>query len=203
MHYQSGDFPAEPIEVDGFDLDPSYSAVSAKLYQEDGQMVSDLGVHEFDETRVAFIPFLDPLYNEGLYQVRLTARAVTDESSLRTKALTPISIVVESSTGSGWHTLATARQEWAGAPDDDVTLYQLLRIAKSDCQQYAPFYTDDSTPPPRALQAQIMQARDTANSGSISPGGDGGPGSFIIRPAQLSWRVQTLLRPKRGRPTVG
>lgn len=202
MHYQSGDFPAEPLEVDGFDLDPAYTGVSAKLYQEDGQMVADLGYHEFSEDGIALVPFTQSLDNEGVYQVRLNATAPTQPLP-RVKALTPLYFVVESSTGNGWHSLNTARHEWQGAPEDDVQLYRLLQVAKSDCQQYASFYTDDTTPPPRALAAQLMQARNTANAIAASPGGDGGPDTFILPQVAMTWKVMALLRPHRVVGAIG
>ncbi len=42
-----------------------------------------------------------------------------------------------------WHTLASARSQWDGAPLDDDVLTSLLEIAKSEVIAYAPSLPDD------------------------------------------------------------
>jgi hypothetical protein len=121
-----------------------------------------------------------------------------------------------------WHTVATARDQWADAPYDedggDDTLTQLLSVAKNAVRAYAPtagdgYVIDDdgyivpgdpSSVPDNYVVAQLMQARNVWNSSKASPSSgnfDGGD-VYALSSFPLDWQVRQLLRPKQGRPVI-
>lgn len=102
---------------------------------------------------------------------------------------------------STWHTLESARGQWADAPLDDDSLGELLEVAQVAVLAYAPALTpaDPEDIPVSYRSAQLMQARNVWNSGQASPsGGDGfdniGYGLTTTHP--LDWQIKQLLRPR-------
>ncbi|NYD65988.1 hypothetical protein [Agromyces atrinae] len=138
------------------------------------------------------------------------------------------SFVVEPSVPSGWHTLASARDEWRDAPSEhetggDVLLYTVLETARVQCAEFGPSLAVDEAPtlpglgtlsgadtlpsagtlavPEHFRQAQLMQARNIWNASRTDPASGGiGNDGFVIRPFPMDWVVKGILRPKRGIP---
>ncbi|MGA1838461.1 hypothetical protein VD659_16200 [Herbiconiux sp. 11R-BC] len=111
----------------------------------------------------------------------------------------------------GWLTNAEIRDLWEDCPDDDDLLDMLNDSAIKQCEAYAPVLkpttTDDGityfpSVPQNYRLAQLAQVKDLYNSSRANPSGDFGTGEFTITPFPMTWRVQALLRPKRGRPLV-
>lgn len=121
-----------------------------------------------------------------------------------------------------WHTVASARNQWADAPYDtdedegDDTLLELLAVAKSAVLAFAPdlsgntFVDDDgyivnygdNVVPTNYRVAQLMQARNVWNSSKASPAGSFDNGEYGLTSFPLDWQVRQLLRPKRGVPVI-
>jgi hypothetical protein len=121
-----------------------------------------------------------------------------------------------------WHTVTSARNEWADAPYDedggDATLTELLAVAKAAVQAFAPdpatspsfiivddilVPVDDVTIPDGYRRAQLMQARNVWNSSRAGASGDFDDGSFGLSSFPLDWQVRQLIRPKRAVPVIG
>lgn len=106
-----------------------------------------------------------------------------------------------------WHTLETARNEWADAPFDEdggnAILTELLAIAQGDVLAFAP---DGATPPePDAVpdgwrRAQLMQAKNIWNADRAGASSDLDDGSFGLTSFPLDWKVRQLIRPKTAVP---
>ena len=144
-------------------------------------------------------------------------RAAWPTTSVFTVAgLVPVSIVLTSTTlrlaldsealvvedPQGWHTLASARSEWADAPYDDVQLFELLEIAAGQALAYAPALIIGARIPTAYATGQLMQARNIWNASKVNPSGDMGDGSFVITPKPLDWMIKQILRPKRAVPVM-
>jgi hypothetical protein len=119
-----------------------------------------------------------------------------------------------------WHTVESARDQWADAPFDedggDDTLTELLVVARGAVLAFAPTLdgtfivedgiivsVDDDTIPTAWRTAQLMQARNVWNSAKASP--DAGAfdgGSYGLSSFPLDWQIRQLLRPKRGKPVI-
>ncbi|NQX34050.1 hypothetical protein [Herbiconiux sp. VKM Ac-2851] len=101
---------------------------------------------------------------------------------------------------------------WPDAPADDL-LAMLNAAAIEQLSAYAPAsalepyetngYLYQPGLPDAFRLAQLMQVRNLYNAGRVSPAGDLGAGDFTFTPFPLTWQVQALLRPKRGRPVIG
>ena len=113
-----------------------------------------------------------------------------------------------------WATPEVARKYWRDAPADDAVLVTYLSAARVACLTFAPLPVDASTGygedpyggygggdeiPDNYLLAQVMQARNTWNSGKAAPG-DGAfdGGGFGISSMPLDWQIKQLLRPQRA-----
>jgi hypothetical protein len=115
-----------------------------------------------------------------------------------------------------WADTETARKLWRDAPADDAVLVLYLSAAREACLAFAPLPEDDDSTggygedpyggygggsdiPDRYLLAQVMQARNSWNSGKASPSDGVFDGSgFGIGTAPLDWQVKQLLRPQRA-----
>jgi hypothetical protein len=121
-----------------------------------------------------------------------------------------------------WHTVETARNEWADAPYDedggDAILTELLAVARTAVQAFAPdpatsptyiivdgipVLVDDETIPDGYRRAQLLQARNVWNSSRAGASGDFDDGSFGLSSFPLDWQVRQLIRPKRAVPVIG
>jgi hypothetical protein len=122
-----------------------------------------------------------------------------------------------------WHTVESARDQWADAPYDedggDDTLTELLVVAQGAVLAFAPVLTeseddlilidgilvpnDGEVIPTNYRVAQLMQARNVWNSSKASPGtGEFDNGSYGLSSFPLDWQIRQLLRPKQGRPVI-
>jgi len=109
---------------------------------------------------------------------------------------------VEDAAGtSGWHTVESARVFWPDAPDDDI-LAVLLEVAKVSVIAFAPTLAAGVPVPTNYVYAQVVQARNIHNAGTVSTSGDFGNGEFSYAPRPLDWHVKQLLRPETGRLRV-
>ena len=123
-----------------------------------------------------------------------------------------------------WHTVESARSQWADAPTDeddeapDASLEELLSVAKLAVRAYAPALPDEggliidedgyivpaegSEIPDNYRVAQLMQARNIWNAAKASPSGGFDNGEYGLQSFPLDWQIRQLLRPKRGLPAI-
>lgn len=102
--------------------------------------------------------------------------------------------------------LQVVRDRWADAPASDDDLLELLAVARTECEAYAPKETDPEHPGSDACRAaQLMQARNIWNAGAVQPSGGFGDehGGFSYSAWPLDRDVKQRLRPKRAVPWVG
>lgn len=109
-----------------------------------------------------------------------------------TEAVEPVRIVVEDPS-TQWHTLGSARTEWADAPEHDIVLFELLNSARTACQAFAPAV---ETIPPDYRKAQLLQARGVWAASSATGGDRIGDDEHGVTVFPLDWNVKQLLRPK-------
>ena len=147
-----------------------------------------------DEPIAVHWPDLAPLTIAGV--LRITVRG----NGVRVGTLR---LVVEDYT-TGWLTIddVRARTSWADAPDDDVTLYEVLEAARVACINWAPALPEGELPPANYLIAQLMQARSVWNSVKSGPGDQIGADGFTVRVFPLDATVKAQLRPKRALPVI-
>lgn len=190
--FRIGDNPANPIQIE-LDADndlTAYATASATLFGPGRGVVATLPAVEIESETLTFQFPASPFNAAGVYSLAVKLHG---EGGVLL-SLADLPIVVESE--DGWHTLATARSEWADAPYDDGQLFRLLAIAEEQVSAYAPAFTGRPSLSLRA--AQLMQARNTWNAVKVSSDGGLGPEGYIITPRPLDWMVKQLLRPKRG-----
>lgn len=109
-----------------------------------------------------------------------------------------------------WHDTESAAYQWPDAPDDTDILEELLEVARGQVVAYSPHRkadpivaTDSDDVPVEYRLAQLRQATNLFNAGSVAPdGGLGDGGSFVMTPHPLDWHVKQIIRPKRGAPHV-
>lgn len=109
-----------------------------------------------------------------------------------------------------WHTLETARDQWADAPYDNDQLEELLEVARVQVVAYSPtrktdpsVAADSSTVPVTYRLAQLRQAQNIWSAGAVNADGGIGDGSdFVLRPHPLDWHVKQIIRPKGATPRV-
>lgn len=203
MAFYLDDVPAEPLVIEPPETInlAEFSAASAKIIAPD-TTVTDLDAEIDDETQtiVVDLPSESVFTVEGVHRLRIT---LDDAPAFALQRLPEVRIVVQDP-DSQWHTLDTARDEWADATHlGDVTLWELLELARGDVVAFAPALAVDAPVPLRYLKGQIMQARNTWNAARVDPatGGDGDD-TFVIRPFPLDWAIKQKLRPQRGTPVV-
>lgn len=201
MAFYLDDVPAEPFVIeppDTIDL-AEFTAASAELVAPDA-IITDLVAAIDDPTNTIIVtqPVASAFTVEGIHLLRITLTGAP-----AVQRLPDVRIVVQDP-DSEWHTLDTARHEWADAEHlPDATLYQLLEDVREQVLDFAPALAVDATVPPRYKRGQLMQARNSWNAARVDPatGGDGEE-TFIIRPFPLDWSIKQVLRPRRGIPVV-
>jgi hypothetical protein len=195
--FREGDEPAElVVELATLDGTPvsleGITAATAEL------IAPDLG--GYDALPVAIVG--DQLHIDlgvvvleapGLWELEVVV--VGASSSL---AVEPASFVVEAKRD-GWHTLTSARAQWADAPRLDISLYTFLAGAREQITAYAPELAAGARVPLSWQQAQLMQARNCWNAAKTDPatGGIGGD-ELVFRPYPMDTAIRYLLRPKRA-----
>lgn len=131
--------------------------------------------------------------HSGLLELQATVKDATGGLH----QLEPLQIVVE--VPDGWHTLASARNNWADAPKRDAVLWELLDAARQSCLDYAPLGVDVQ-PPSGHRQAQLNVARaiwqrTKAGTDNDQMGVDG----YAVRVYIDDPDTRRLLRPRRIR----
>lgn len=207
MTYYVGDIPAEDLVIEParggepIDLDP-FTAIDTEvtLRTFDGELVdADFLVTFTDEDLVVLEWPTDAsvLTVEGLHTI-----AVTLVGEERRERLAPVYIVVQDDT-TGWHTLDSARAEWADAEHlSDLRLWHVLEMARQQITEYAPALPDDATVPGNYRHGQLMQARNLWNAARVDPSGADGDDTFQLRPYPLDWMVKQVVRPQTAVPKV-
>lgn len=203
MAYYVGDIPAEDIV-----LEPARDGEPLPLDQFDGA-TSEVVLRDFemvpvpadflvtiDEDRVLLEwPGVSVFDHPGLYTL-----AVTLVGAHARERLAPVFLVVQDE--NGWHTLDTARAEWASAPASDIRMFQVLELARQQVLAFAPAF--EGRVPVSYREGQLMQARNIWNAGAVNPGsGEMGDDSFMVQPFPLDWMVRQVLRPKRAIGAIG
>lgn len=205
MGYYVGDIPAEDLVIEParngepIDLTP-FNTVTPTLRNSAGEIVETAGFLAtiVADTIVIEWPDDTPFAEPGLYLLDL----VLESTEGRRERIAPVPLVVDAE-DDGWHTLDSIRDGWLDAPASDVTLYELLWIAKNDVLKFAPALTEGQRPPVNYRKGQQMQARNTWNANKVDPGsGDQGDGSFVITPHPLDWVIKQVLRPTTAIPAV-
>ncbi|KAF0258768.1 hypothetical protein DOU02_06705 [Clavibacter michiganensis subsp. michiganensis] len=199
-----GDTPAVPFELDltedpfvvALGLDNIYLKAGVELA---GPLPSAiLGSFKVVGGRLSIIVPEDIFGVGGIYQLRITL----SEFGPR-KRLDPIEIVVEDE-ASGWHTLASARSQWADAVQlSHAQLWTFLDAARTAVTAFAPPSSLRVRPSASLRTAQLLHARALWNATSSDNNGttaDGFGGIVTVRP--LDGTVKALIRPKRGIPGV-
>lgn len=133
------------------------------------------------------------LTEPGLWALELTVSTATSAVHVE-----PAALVVEA-VRDGWHTLASARGQWADAPRSDVALHTFLAGAREQCLDYGPPLEAGARPPLAWQQAQLMQARNCWNAAKTDPasGGIGGD-ELVFRPYPMDATIRYLIRPRRA-----
>jgi len=174
-------FPAvEGVLLDPLGQDVSLTGATFTLNAEEREVVVSWGVPTRFEVA-------------GLYRLQLT---LVGFGAIRQRTA-PALFVVEDDTA--WHTLDSARREWADADMEDVQLYTLLTAAKEAVLAYAPATVGV---PLRFKQAQLMQTRAVWNATKAGSEDSIGPEGFSVRVYPLDKNIRQLLRPKTVIPAM-
>lgn len=207
MTYNVLDIPLETVLVEPFrgnsqvDLD-KFEVATLEIYGPDGVEITEthgsvatIGLDEVYITPPSVSIFTEP----GRYEYRVT---LTHSTETQRERLNPVFIIVEDE--DGWSTLDAARNGWPDAEAlDDVTLWELLQVARHQVLEYARHIPDGDVIPLSYVRAQVMQSRNILNAARVdaAAGGDG-EGSFMLRPYPLDWTIKQLVRPRAGKPVV-
>ena len=193
-----GDVPAVKLIVSIDDDAHAWTAATALMTRPDGTTATATATLDLPELEVE-VTIPGPLTLSGVHNIAVT---LTDAGTGKAR-LPRLRFVVEDEL-SGWHTLASAREECADAEHiPDPVLFDLLDIARDEVVAYAPALAEGDPIPLRYIKGQIMQARNTWNAARVDPstGGDGEE-SFVIRPFPLDWSIKQVLRPRTGIPVI-
>lgn len=203
MSYYVGDIPADAII-----LDPPETITLDDWDAVDADIISPTGIDtaipaSLDPIQGLII--LDPPDDEslfgvdGIHRIRVT---LTSDGGYRQR-IPDVSLVVQRPDADVWHTLDSVREEWPDAEYiDDVPLWRVLELARTQVLDFAPALVDPDIVPDRYRDAQRVQARNIWNAAKVSPDGTVGTDDFVIRPFPLDWHVKQIIRPKRGRGAV-
>lgn len=215
-------YPLEDTKLGPYWVGDVPAPVDITLQDADSEIVTLTGSTVTGEVRAAGLPGTQPVTAavlDGAVRVAFPSTTVLTTSSVYTLELTvdgaggthelvdPIPFVVQQY--DGWMTIADLKREWSDASNfTDVGLFRLLWAAKLQCVTYAPKLTvpeDDAFAPVplNYVQAQLMQARNTANAFKTDPQQAADGQMFVIRPYPLDGFIKALLRPKSALPAVG
>lgn len=116
-----------------------------------------------------------------------------------------------------WYSVDTAPEQerflaaWGNndAPIENLeTCAMLLEVARDQVIAYgpapAPLVEGEPVPDPpvRFVYAQLMQAKNLHNAGTVTSSGDLGEGGFTFTPRPLDKTIRQIIRPVNGRPHV-
>lgn len=209
MAFYLDDVPPEPFTIEPpetIDL-AEFSSVEASIIAPDGVVTPLIAIIDVPENAIIVTqPTPDSVFTvEGIHRLRL---AVIDAAPIPYRQALPEVRIVAQDHDSEWHTLDSARGEWADAEHlSDAVLYQLLADVREQVLAFAPALFDaEGAPlpvPARYRRGQLVQARNTLNAQGVDPAnGEDGNDTFAIRPFPLDWQVKQILRPKHGIPVV-
>lgn len=101
---------------------------------------------------------------------------------------------------------------WEDAPVDNLeVLGMILDTAREQVLAYAPAtvpptvtggYIVGTPTPPRYVLAQLRQAQNLWNAGTVSTSGDIGEGGFVFTPRPMDKTIKGIIRPADGKPHV-
>lgn len=92
---------------------------------------------------------------------------------------------------------------WEDAPIENVEVCGfILEVAQEQVLAYAPTLAEDVPVPSRYVLAQLQQARNLWNAGSVTSGGEVGVESFSYTPRPLDKTIKAIIRPVDGKPHV-
>lgn len=197
-------FYIDDIPVDDIVIEPAedgrqhsldrFDEATAELRTADGEPVEvEFYAYIEEQTVVVEWPDTTPFETAGIYTLLVT---LTSSTGPQRERLRPVYLVAQDD-GDGWHTVDSARTIWTDAPDDDARLFQLLTMARMQCEAFGFTALGDKA------EGQIMHCRNIWNAGKVDPASGGfGEDSFVIRPFPLDWMVKQVLRPKVGLPTA-
>ncbi len=193
-----GDIPAAPARIavarNGSPADLTGRTVAASLVRPSGYADPLPATVSGSEVLVTFPADRSLFAARGLYRIALTF-TVTATGAREQGSAVRFPVEAED----GWHTLATARDEWGqAAPRDDVTLFKLLTIARDQIIDLAD--RDISTVPLGCQEAQWLHARNIYNATSTAVRADGGVSGNAptFRPHPIDWHIAQLVNPRRG-----
>lgn len=204
--YFVGDVPAEDIVIEparagiAIDLEP-FSSASITFRGPDGAEVLSAGFMATILTETVTIEWPNEtiLDSPGVYELMIVLEGLHAQETL-----SPERIVVEVQ-GSGWYTLDLARTDWLDAPEQDISLHNLLEAAKTEILAWAPALSQGELPPYNWRKAQLMHARTLWNADKADTNsGQIGFDSFAIpTPKALEKNTRAILRPKTPNPVIG
>lgn len=119
-----------------------------------------------------------------------------------------------------WYTVDTPEAQerlggaWADAPLSNLEVCEMiLDIARGQVVEFAPDPADeDDAPevlpdpavvPTRYVYAQLQHAKTLWNAGRVNSQGDVGMGEFVFTPRPLDKTIRQIIRPTKGRFSVG
>lgn len=213
MAYYVGDIPAEDLVIEParggetVDLAPFTEAdteVVLRTFEGDPVEADFLVTFDTGEEDLVILewPATTVFETPGLYT--LTIALVNDTPGAEAREqLAPVYLVVQEE--DGWHTLDSARVEWADAEGlSDISLFRLLELARQQIIAYAPALADGVAVPSNYKRGQLMQARNLLNAIRVDPASGGvGEDTFVLRPFPLDWTVKQVVRPERAVPRIG
>ena len=97
-------------------------------------------------------------------------------------------------------------QLWPGVGDGlgaDDLLFFVFKVARIQCERFAPALPEGAAVPENYVAAQVMQARALVRAGITGSGDQSGGYGETVAVFPMDWTVKNLLRPRRGRPYFG
>lgn len=105
-----------------------------------------------------------------------------------------------------WYSVETAEgqervnADWDNSPIENVDLCEMiLETARDQVIAYAPALPEGAPVPLRWVYAQLQQAINLHNAGTVSSAGDAGVGQFTFTPRPLDKTIRGIIRPTDGK----
>lgn len=194
----TGDVPPGPTRADFYDEAGNVVQISeftswtAEMFGPDGVSVGTLTGTEHGQHLEFPWPTTSILETAGIYLIEIKFYdALGVEVTCE-----PFRFVVQEI--DGWLTLDQARQRWADAPQNDVTLSELLAVSRAQCVAYAPALALGAVVPATYREAQYLQARAIYMSSISNQADSVGVEGYQVRSFPLDWNIRALLRPKKA-----
>jgi len=100
-----------------------------------------------------------------------------------------------------WVTPQDVQAEWPDALLDEEILERLITAAQEVLEPFAPTLPAEAAVPARYQEALILHIREVWRAAERD-GDVIGVGEFAVRARSMTDMVKSLLRPKRGKPTL-